>query len=61
MSDAKTFREKAQLFSNAANMASNERVRVTLLRWARSALQTAAEMEGKKYRESPPAKADSDE
>jgi hypothetical protein len=61
MSDANIYREKAQLFSDAANAAADEQVRVTLLRLARSALQTAAEMEALQYRGSPPARTESDE
>jgi hypothetical protein len=61
MSDANVYREKAQLFSDAANAAADEQVRVTLLRLARSALRTATEIEASQCRGSPPAGTESDE
>jgi hypothetical protein len=61
MNDADIYRENAQLFSEAANAAADEQVRVTLLRLARSALQTAAEMETSQDGESPTAGAESEE
>jgi hypothetical protein len=45
MSDAKIYREKAALFIDIANAASDEQVRATLVRLARSALRTATDME----------------
>jgi hypothetical protein len=58
MNDAKIFREKAQLLSDAANATSNEQVRVTLLRLARSALQTAADIEAAQPRGRQPVHGD---
>lgn len=61
MNDAEIFREKAQLFSDVANAASDEQVRVTLLRLARSALQTATEIEALQLRGHRSTVADFDE
>jgi hypothetical protein len=61
MSDASVYKEKAQLFSDAANAAADERVRMTLLRLARSALRTATQMEALYYKGSPPGRRESDE
>jgi hypothetical protein len=49
MSDAENYREKAAMCIDAAGVASNERVRATLLRLARGALRTADEMEWLQY------------
>jgi hypothetical protein len=60
MDDAKIYRERAQLLSDAASAASNEQVRLTLLRWVRSALQTATEIEASPPEESDPKTTGSD-
>jgi hypothetical protein len=61
MSDANIYREKAQVLSNAASVAADEQVRVTLLRLARSALRMATEMEASQCRGNPPVGTESDE
>jgi hypothetical protein len=60
MSNAKFYREKACFFNDAANTAADQHVRLTLLRLARSALQTATEMEDTQARPRSPARAESD-